>query len=94
MKNLPLSYIEISKKNLINNVKQFRNIIGDPARNAFSIADAGGKTKISAVVKANAYGHGDIEVVKILNSYVDYFQVDSIEELERLRKITKKKLLI
>jgi alanine racemase len=81
MKNLSLSYIEISKENLIYNIKQFRNLINN-------------KTKISAVVKANAYGHGDKEVVKILSSYVDYFQVDSIEELERVRKMTKKPIFV
>ena len=80
-KNLPRSYIEISKKNLIHNIKQFRKFLGN-------------KTKISGVVKANAYGHGDKEVVKILNQYVDYFQVDSAEELERIRKTTKKPIFV
>lgn len=81
MQNLPLSYIEISKKNLIHNIKQFRILVKKG-------------TKIAGVVKANAYGHGDKEVVKILASHVDYFQVDSIEELERIRKITKKPVLV
>jgi alanine racemase len=80
-KNLPLSYVEISKKNLIHNVKQFKSLIKKG-------------TLISAVVKANAYGHGDTEVVKVLSPIVDYFQVDSIEELERIRKITKKPILV
>lgn len=79
--NKPLSYIEISKSNLIHNIKQFRRVIGE-------------KTKITAVVKSNAYGHGDKEVVKILNPYVDYFQVNSIEGLERVRSITKKPILV
>lgn len=81
MRNEPLSYIEISKENLIHNIKQFRSILNK-------------RTKIAAVVKANAYGHGDIEVAKIASSYVDYFQVDSIEELERVRKVTKKPILV
>jgi len=76
-----LSYIEISKENLIHNIKQFRNLIK-------------GKTKIAAVVKSNAYGHGDTLVVKVINPYVDYFQVDSIEEAERVRFVTKKDILI
>jgi len=79
--NLPLSYIELSKKNLIHNICQFRRILK-------------GGTKIAGVVKANAYGHGDIEVVKILNSHVDYFQVNSIEELEKIRAFTKKPILL
>lgn len=78
---LPLSYIEISKANLIHNIKQFRGFVKKG-------------TKIAGVVKGNAYGHGDKEVVKILNPYADYFQVNSIEELQRIRPITKKPILI
>lgn len=80
-KALPLSYIEISKGNLIYNIKQFRRLVNP-------------KTKIACVVKANAYGHGDREVVKILNKYVDYFQVNSTEELARIRPYTKKEILV
>ena len=78
---LPLSYLEISRENLIHNVKQFRNLIKKG-------------TEISAVVKSNAYGHGDREVVKILSPYVDCFQVNSILELERIKKITQKPILV
>lgn len=81
MINKNLSYIEISKDNLIHNIKQFKNFIGN-------------NVKIAAVIKANAYGHGDKEVAKVLTPYVNYFQVDSIEECERIRHITKKPILI
>lgn len=91
--NLPLSYIEISKKNLIWNIKQIRGLVKKPARNA-SRNDTGGGTKISAVVKGNAYGHGQNEVAQVLEPYVDYFQVNSIEELALLRKVSKKKTLL
>jgi alanine racemase len=80
-KSNPLSYIEISKANLIYNIKQFRRIVKRG-------------TKIAAVVKANAYGHGDKEVVSSLASQVDYFQVNSIEELEKIRAVTKKPVLL
>ncbi len=80
-KSLPLSYIELSKKNLIHNITQFRRIVKEG-------------TKIAAVVKANAYGHGDTEVVPILAPFVDYFQVNSIEELARVRTVTKKPILV
>ena len=80
-KNSPLSYIEISKENLINNIKQFRSLVHNGA-------------KISAVIKANAYGHGDKEIVMIISPYVDYFQLDDIEELERMKKFTKKPILV
>jgi alanine racemase len=81
MKILPLSYIEISKSNLIHNIKQFRRVVKQG-------------TKIAAVVKANAYGHGDKEVVSILAPHVDYFQVNSVEELEKIRVVTKKPILL
>ena len=81
MQNKSLSYIEISKDNLIHNIKQFRGLLK-------------GKTKIAAVIKANAYGHGDKEVAKIASPYVDYFQVDGIEEAERVRSVSKKPILI
>lgn len=45
-------------------------------------------------IKGNAYGHGQNEIAKILEPYVDYFQVNSVEELELLRKVSKKKVLL
>jgi alanine racemase len=80
-KNLPLSYIELSKNNLIYNIKQFKNL-----------AKKG--TKFSVAIKGNAYGHGQNEITKILESHVDYFQVNSAEELALLRKTSKKKVLV
>ena len=52
----------IYKKNLINNINQIK------AKNP--------QTKICAMVKANAYGVGEQQVVKILNKYVDFFVDD------------------
>ncbi len=80
-KQTSLSYIEISKNALVHNVKAFRKIVKKG-------------TKIAGVVKANAYGHGEMEVVKILTPHVDYFQVNSVEELEGVRKVTKKSVLL
>ena len=72
--NTPISYIEISKKNLIHNFNELKKIT-KPG------------TEIAVVVKSNAYGHGQNEVAKILEPYADYFQVDSVAELELLRKL-------
>ncbi len=77
----PLSYIEISKKNIIHNVKSLRKV-----------AKPG--TKFAFAVKGNAYGHGLKEVVKIAAPYADYFMVNSIEELRMLRKVSKKRVLL
>lgn len=81
IKNVSLSYIEISKKNLIFNIRQFKNIL---KKNIL----------IVSVVKANAYHYGDKEVTRIIDKYTDYFQVDSIEELERIKKIVSKPILV
>jgi len=80
-KNNFFSYIEISKKNLIYNVKQLK-----------ILAQKG--TKFAVAIKGNAYGHGQNEVAKILEPYVDYFIVNSVEELELLRKVSKKKTFV
>lgn len=76
-----LSYIEISKENLIHNLQTFRNFIHPNA-------------KIAAVIKANAYGHGQNEVAEVLEEYVDYFQVDDVLELRLLRQVTGKPALV
>lgn len=78
---MPLSFIELNKENLLAN---FRNLK--------KVAKKG--TKFSMAVKGNAYGHGLKEVVQILEKEVDYFQVDSIEELRTLRKISKQKTFL
>ena len=77
MKNLPLSYIELSKKNLIHNLKSLR-----------AVAKKG--TKFALAIKGNAYGHGQNEIAKIAEPYADYFLVNAIEELRLLRKVSKK----
>ena len=51
-------------------------------------------TKFAVAIKGNAYGHGQDEVAEILEPYADYFQVNSIEELESLRKKSTKKTFI
>jgi alanine racemase len=80
-KNTHRSYIELSKKNLIHNIKSLK-----------SLAKTG--TKFSVAIKGNAYGHGLKEVVEILELYTDYFQVDDIEELELLRRVSSKKAFL
>ncbi len=76
-----LSKIEISKKNLIHNVAQFRHLLSDDKR-------------IVAMVKANAYGHGVKEVVEILENTVDIFGVDDLDELKEIREYTQKPVIV
>jgi alanine racemase len=65
--------VEIDLKNLENNIKVIRDIVGN--------------TKILSIVKANAYGHGLVEVSKKLESLdIDYLGVAFIEEAVFLRE--------
>ncbi|RYG22203.1 alanine racemase, partial [bacterium] len=70
-----LSYIELSRDALLHNVRVFE------------------RTKpqswFTAVVKANAYGHGLAEVVPILegSDLVEAYQVDDLDELRALKSV-------
>ncbi len=70
----------IYKDNLINNIKQVKS--------------ENQNSKICAMVKANAYGVGDCEVVKILENYVDFYGVACFFEAQKISVITNKKILI
>jgi alanine racemase len=65
------SFLEIDAERLLENVRFFRQRLGSG-------------TKLMAVVKANAYGHGARLVAPLLRSRVDWFGVDSLEEAEEL----------
>lgn len=68
------AWAEINMKNLNHNVEVIREAIPDGCR-------------IMAVVKANAYGHGDIPIsVKLNNIGINAFAVATIGEGVRLRK--------
>ena len=65
---------QINLKAIEHNIARIRKIIGKDR-------------KILAAVKANAYGHGDIQVAKTaVKCGVDYLGVANIEEAIRLRK--------
>ena len=72
--------IIIHKNKLINNIKQVK------AENPNS--------KVCVMVKANAYGVGDKEVVQILEEYVDFWGVACFFEANRIKALTKKNILI
>lgn len=77
-----LIWIEVSKTSMINNLKLFRGIVGE-------------NTILSVAVKANAYGHGIKEVSRLLvENGADCLCVNSIEEVEVLRKNNIKKQIL
>ncbi|MCI9523882.1 MAG: alanine racemase [Erysipelotrichaceae bacterium] len=67
-------WAEINTSNIAHNVNEIRKIIPS-------------QTKIMGIVKANAYGHGDVSMCKeLLKSGVDFFGVACMEEALRLRQ--------
>ncbi len=73
MNDRNLQHIEISRKALVHNIRQFRRVIGT-------------RRKFMAVVKANAYGHGLLEVGRIvLENGADWLGVNSADEGIALR---------
>ncbi len=67
-------WAEIDTAKIMHNVEEIRKMI--PA-----------KTKIMGIVKANAYGHGDVRIAReLIRCGVDFFGVSSIDEALRLRE--------
>ncbi|MCX6573051.1 MAG: alanine racemase [Candidatus Aminicenantes bacterium] len=66
--------VEISRPALVHNIREFRRRIGP-------------RKKFLAVVKANAYGHGLLEVARLaVGAGVDWFGVNSVDEGVGLRR--------
>ena len=63
--------------------------------NLREIKKRAGKRKIMAVVKANAYGHGSMQLAPVISGYADAFAVATFEEAMELRKAgVEKEILI
>ncbi len=75
-----LSSVELSREALLHNLDAIK-----------STAPSGWLT---AVVKANAYGHGLEEIVTLVGEAADAFQIDDLDELRRLRKISDRWALV
>ncbi|MEB3430024.1 alanine racemase [Citroniella saccharovorans] len=71
------TWAEINLDNLRHNIESFK--------------EKSSIKKISAVIKANAYGHGAVDVAREIEDIVDYFSVSSISEGIELRKSGIKK---
>ena len=69
-----LTWVEINKASLINNIRLFRGLIGR-------------KTILAPCVKANAYGHDMVKTAKIaLAVGADWLNVNAVFEAVELRK--------
>lgn len=72
-----LNVVEVSKTNLIHNYKYLSSL--------------NKRIKIAPVLKSNAYGHGIVEVAKILDNFnAPFFCVDSLYEAYELLKTNLK----
>lgn len=68
------TWAEINLDNIKFNLKNIKKILNED-------------TKVCTVLKANAYGHGSVEIAKMLeNENVDYFAVARLEEAIELRE--------
>ncbi len=81
MKHSHLTWVEIDKLALKNNLTSFQKLVG-------------GRIKIMPVIKSNAYGHGLIEVSKIISGFSEIFGVVSLQEADELRKSGFKKRIM
>lgn len=73
------SKIFLSKSNLLHNISYLKSVAKKP---------------LCVMVKANAYGHGDKEIISLLDGEVDYFGVSCQKEGMRARKFTKGNVVI
>lgn len=73
LENYLRAYAEINLKAIGHNINEVRKNVGEDV-------------KICAVIKADAYGHGAVEVGHYLENMVEYFAVASVEEAIELRE--------
>ncbi|HCW54492.1 MAG TPA: alanine racemase [Clostridium sp.] len=72
MRDYLRTYIKVDLNAIENNINEVRKRIDK-------------SVKVLAVIKADAYGHGAVQVGKFLNNKVDYFGVATLEEAVELR---------
>ena len=77
-----MKYLEVNKKDLINNIKQIQNIARQNKKN-----DNGENYQIIAVVKGNGYGLGLVKFAKtLIKNGIKILAVSTVEEAIMLRK--------
>lgn len=70
---MELTWLEISKQNLVHNFNEFKNLIGD-------------NVTLAPVIKGNAYGHGLVQTAKIFSDIgAEYLCVNTLDEVIKIR---------
>ncbi len=79
---MPQTFIEIDSLSLQHNLGQFKNIAP--------------QSELWPVVKSNAYGHGLVQVLSILNDNPDVvgFACVSLDEALQIAKLSQKKIMV
>lgn len=81
-KDVYKTWVEISENAVKHNIAEFKKIIGP-------------KTKLMAVIKSNAYGHGLLEFSKLADKFgINWFGADALSEALKLRKRGIKKPIL
>ena len=74
LKSNTRSWLEIDLTRISHNIKEVQKLIPSTS-------------KIMAIVKANGYGHGDVECSRMMEQQgIDFFGVSSVDEGVRLRE--------
>src|SRR3989344_3737759 len=76
-----LVWAEICKKNFLHDLNSVKKLVGP-------------RVKVMAVVKANAYGHGAVELARVAEKETDYFGVVCLYEARELRETGIKKPIL
>lgn len=66
-------YAQINKNSILENIKKIKSNLEN-------------NVKLMPVIKADAYGHGALEIAKLLVPYADFFAVAVIEEALQIKK--------
>ncbi|MFA5021980.1 MAG: alanine racemase [Patescibacteria group bacterium] len=67
------SWVEISKSAILHNLAQYQKVVGQ-------------SVEIMPIVKSNAYGHGMVQMAKLVSSKTSWLGVVSLGEALKLRK--------
>ena len=78
----------------MNSFCTYKVLLNNIQKNLKTYKKIDGKSKICAVVKANAYGLGVQNVVPKIESLVDCFAVANFQEAAEVEKLTNKKIII
>ena len=72
--SINISWVEIDRTRLLENIATFRNCLTP-------------QTRLMAVVKSNAYGHGLDLVARTIRESIDWFGVDSVGEAREVARL-------